>query len=102
MKTFLIAAGLLMTAASVYGVVDYSKKAGTKEFKEMYHQPSTPVETEVVEEVQMPIIETKATEQTDAVIKSETTPVKSTAKKNPKKKKEREFELKKFSRERLD
>jgi hypothetical protein len=60
MKTFLVVAGLLMTGASVYGIVDYNKKADTKAFKELYNESAAPVEAEVEKEkVVLPVVEKK-------------------------------------------
>ena len=50
MKTFLVVAGLLMTGASVYGIVDYNKKAESKEFFELYKENPVPDETNVTKE----------------------------------------------------
>lgn len=36
-------AGILMISASVYGVAEYNKKAGTQEFKELYTEKKEPV-----------------------------------------------------------
>jgi DNA repair exonuclease SbcCD nuclease subunit len=103
MKTFLVVAGLLMAGASVYGVVDYSKKSSTKEFKELYKEAPAPVEDEVVkEEMPVPIIEKKEISKTNVVAKTEKPPVKKIIKKKTvKKKKERTFELREFSRSKL-
>jgi hypothetical protein len=38
MKLYLMAGGLLLTAASVYGVADYVKTKNKKEFKELYKE----------------------------------------------------------------
>ncbi len=38
MKIYLIAGGLLLTAASVYGVADYVQTKNQKEFKELYKE----------------------------------------------------------------
>ena len=38
MKLYLIAGGLLLTAASVYGVTDYVQTKNKKEFKELYRE----------------------------------------------------------------
>jgi hypothetical protein len=38
MKFYLMAGGLLLTAASVYGVTDYVKTKNQKEFKELYKE----------------------------------------------------------------
>lgn len=46
MKLYLMAGGLLLTAASVYGVADYVKTKNKKEFKELYKEaPSAKTET---------------------------------------------------------
>jgi hypothetical protein len=41
MKMILIAAATLMTGASVYGVIDYKKRSGTKEFENLYREEKT-------------------------------------------------------------
>jgi hypothetical protein len=38
MKLYLMAGGLLLTAASVYGVTDYVKTKNKKEFKNLYKE----------------------------------------------------------------
>lgn len=100
MKTFLVVASLLMTGASVYGIVDYNKKADTKEFKQLYKE--NPVENAVVEEKPAaPVVEKKEVLKPDATVKTEVTPKKSATKSDSKKKTPRKLRLKKFSREAL-
>ena len=94
MKAFLIVAGLLMTGASVYGIVDYNKKTKSREFNELYKEK--PVETVVTEETTVPVVEKKEALKTKVVTKIEKEPVKKLAKK--KKEKERVFRFKEFSR----
>jgi len=101
MKTFLVVAGLLMTGASVYGVVDYNKKAESKEFKDLYKESAAPIEDETEkEETPVRSVEKKEILKDDAVVKTEKAPVTKTAKKKTVKKK-RSFELKEFSRSKL-
>ena len=102
MKTFLIVAGLLMTGASVYGVVDYNKKADNKEFKELYKEKPAPVETELVKEEAPVPVETKAI-KSEEVKKTDNVPVKKVSKKKKakKEKEERKFRMKEFSRGKL-
>lgn len=96
MKTFLVIAGLLMTGASVYGVIDYNKTAGSNEFKDLYKE--MPEEKAVVEkQAAMPLVEKKETPKTVDAVKTETAP----KKKAVKKKAPRKLQLKKFSREAL-
>jgi hypothetical protein len=47
MKAILILAAALMTAATVYGIMDYNRKSGSKAFKQLYTtQKSKPVAKE--------------------------------------------------------
>ena len=103
MKTFLIVAGLLMTGASVYGIVDYNQKAGKKEFKELYKDHSgtakpvkVPANATVMEvkKIEVPQPETPAITKKEAA--------KKTAKKKTLNKEKRTFQLKEFSRGKLD
>jgi pyruvate/oxaloacetate carboxyltransferase len=98
MKIFLIAAGLLMTGASVYGVVDYNKKTESGALKELYKEKPAPVDTEIVEEVSKPVIENKETPKVEEVVVTEK---KTTRKMAKKKKEERVFRMKEFSRAQL-
>jgi len=105
MKTFLIVAGLLMTGASVYGVVDYNAKAKNPEFKELYKEKPVPVEIEVVEEIvpaPVPIFEKKEAAKKEVLTDGNVEPVKKAVikKKVVKKKKseDRKLRLKEFSR----
>ena len=99
MKTFLVVAGLLMTGASVYGVVDYNKKAESKEFKELYKEAPVLDEIDVTkDESPIPIAEKKEISKNEAAMKTETPVKKSVKKKTVKKKKERILRLKEFSR----
>lgn len=108
MKTFLLAAGLLMTGASVYGIVDYNQKQASNELKELYKEKPAPVSTKTVVEdgiAPSPVSGLKEGSAT-VVYKKETTPAKGTVKKkkvvNKKKaEKERVFRLKEFSRGKL-
>lgn len=101
MKTFLVVAGLLMTGASVYGIVDYNKKAESKEFKELYKE--TPEETEVVKaEAVLPVAGKKEVAKIETAAATEKPVAKKTVKKKVAKKKKRSFELKEFSRGRLE
>ena len=53
MKLYLIAGGLLLTAASVYGVTDYVQTKNKKEFKELYREvPVTQVKEISVKDIQ--------------------------------------------------
>ena len=98
MKTFLVVAGLLMTGASVYGVVDYNKKAESKEFKELYKEAPVPDETDITKKENAVPAEKKEISKNETAVKTET-PVKKTVKKKTiKKKKERVLRLKEFSR----
>ena len=98
MKTVLIVAGLLMTGASVYGIVDYNKKAESKEFADLYKEDPAPVETVVTNEVvAVPVAQEKEILKTESLTKMEK--VKPAVKKTTSKKKaERKFRLKEFSR----
>lgn len=96
MKSFLVVAGLLMTGASVYGIVDYNKKADTKEFKQLYKE--VPVDPNVQsEKPAQPTVSEKEVKKIEEAPKSEATPTK----KATKKKESRKLRLKKFSREAL-
>ena len=103
MKTFLVVAGLLMTGASVYGVVDYNKKAESKEFKELYKEAPVSDEIEVAkEESPVPMEEKREISKKEVVVRTEI-PVKKSAKaKMAKKKKERVLRLKEFSRGKME
>ncbi len=95
MKTFLIVAGLLMTGASVYGVVDYNKKSKTTEFNELYKEK--PVEKEIVEEaIPLPVVETKKALKTEKSVVTDKKVVMKKLVKNRKDK--RVFRMKEFSR----
>ena len=103
MKTFLVVAGLLMTGASVYGIVDYNKKAESKEFKELYKENPMPDETNVTkEESPVPVAEKKEISKKETSIKTETAVKKSVKGKTIKKKKERVLRLKEFSRGKME
>ena len=103
MKTFLVVAGLLMTGASVYGVVDYNKKAESKEFKELYKEAPMPDETIITkEESPVPFAEKKELAKNEAALKTERPLKKSAKTKTVKKKKERALRLKEFSRGRME
>jgi len=98
MKSILIITGSLMTVATVYGIVDYSKKSGSKEFKELYTQQPVANEAEKITEEKKvvpaitPIVETNKT----------TIEKKPEVKKNLKKKKSsRKLTTKAFSRSKL-
>lgn len=102
MKTYLIVAGLLMTGASVYGVVDYNKKAESREFKELYKEKVSPAEIDLAEEA-APIIPVEKKEA--AKVEAASNPEKKMATKSVKKKvikkkkqEERTFRIKEFSR----
>ena len=47
MKLYLMAGGLLLTAASVYGVTDYVKTKNKKEFKDLYKEALVAKEKDV-------------------------------------------------------
>jgi hypothetical protein len=47
MKMYLIAGGLLLTAASVYGVTDYMQTKNKKAFKELYKEAPAPPTKEI-------------------------------------------------------
>ena len=100
MKAFLIVAGVLMTGASVYGVVDYNKKLHTREFKEMYKEEpakDSEVTTETVVTTDVPAANTVTIPLKSETVKKEVTR-KISKKAADKKKKKREFKLKEFSR----
>jgi hypothetical protein len=101
MKTFLIVAGLLMTGASVYGVVDYNKKAGSNEFKNLYKEsPAAEEKVMKKEEAPPPVAAMKAAD--NPAMLNEPALKKEVKKKVPKKKKaERVIRLKEFSRSKL-
>ena len=48
MKLYLMAGGLLLTAASVYGVADYVKTKNKKEFKDLYKEVPPAAQTKDV------------------------------------------------------
>src|ERR1044072_6105703 len=104
MKTFLIAAGLLMAGASIYGVVDYNKKMKHQEFKNLYKEKPAPVEKEVPAGT-VPVVEKKEKTNTQDTVKTAKAPVKneSNQKKALKKKNEEErfFRIREFSRGKL-
>ena len=89
MKTFLVTAGLLMTGASVYGVVDYNKKVDDKAFKELYKENTAPAEVKSLkEEVPLVALPEKEVTKKEAAVKTEpATEKKVLKKKTPKKKK---------------
>jgi len=47
MKLYLMAGGLLLTAASVYGITDYVKTKNKKEFKDLYKEAPVAKEKDV-------------------------------------------------------
>ena len=52
MKIYLIVGGLLLTAASVYGVTDYVQTKNKKAFKELYKEvPATPIKEITVADI---------------------------------------------------
>ena len=104
MKAFLVIAGLLMTGASVYGVVDYNKKVDDKAFKELYKENTVHAEVKShKEEVSSLVLPEKEVSKKEAAVKTEpATEKKVLKKKTPKKKKEvRQFSTKAFSRSKL-
>jgi hypothetical protein len=105
MKLFLMAAGLLMTGASVYGIVDYHKKAENKAFKELYKENPGQVETESTKDVlPVPVTANKEVSAGGTGPKNtENSPVKKSIKKKTvrQKKETRTFRLKEFSRGKL-
>jgi hypothetical protein len=96
MKSILITAAVLMTGASVYGIVDYNKKAHTREFKNLYREEQPVAKKE---------IQTKTKEVAPA--KMESLPEKTTVvaskpvTRTPAKKRNR-LSLKAFSRARIE
>jgi hypothetical protein len=100
MKTFLIVAGLLMTGASVYGVVDYNKKAESNEFKNLYKENPAAEEKAMMTDVTPPVAAMKAADKpaklNEPVLKKEVK-----KKVSKKKKAERVIRLKEFSRSKL-
>lgn len=104
MKSFLIIAGVLMTGASVYGVVDYNTKINTPAFKEMYkEEPKKDAEivadkTSAVlpnENKELKVADNKAITKKGVVKKASEL-------KTIKKKKNRSFKMSEFSRGPLD
>jgi hypothetical protein len=105
MKTFLIVAGVLMTGASVYGVVDYNNKINTTEFKELYKEEHSTEHQVVTHEKTAPFeFETPVKSEVEKMEVSKTDVVRKASKPKPvvKKKKKREFSIKEFSRAPLD
>lgn len=98
MKMFLVVAGVLMTSASIYGVVDYNNKIHTKEFKELYKKEETKsVVQPVKEETELPVLGTV----TKDPVKTEAEVTVADDAQKPKpviKKKKREFSIREFSR----
>ncbi|MBX9783322.1 MAG: hypothetical protein K2X48_08525 [Chitinophagaceae bacterium] len=47
MKFYLLAGGLLITAASVYGITDYIKTKNKKEFQKMYKETAVTLQENV-------------------------------------------------------
>jgi len=61
MKTLLITAAVLMTGASVYGIVDYRQKSGKKEFHNLYTGSPAVKTTAAVKTMQLPKIKEATT-----------------------------------------
>ena len=104
MKTFLIVSSLLMTGASVFGIVDYNKKAAGSEFKELYKESPAPIETGATKAgLDAPIPTKNVSSQKEEFRKTENAPIKKDSKKKvvKQKKEQRKFRLKEFSRSKL-
>ena len=102
MKTFLVVAGLLMAGASVYGVVDYNRKAESKAFKDLYKENAVTDET-TEPKAALPVTKNKVA-NVETTTTTEKPAIKKPAKKKIVKKKndERVFRLKEFSRGKLE
>jgi ADP-ribosylglycohydrolase len=100
MKSVLIIAASLMTAASVYGIIDYNKKSNSKEFKQLYtqEQPALKDEEEVITEEKKPAVVESANAEKNKTVVGKKPAVKKPVKK---KKKHSKFSTKAFSRSRL-
>ena len=91
MKSILIIAAGLMTAASIYGLADYASKKDKPEFRKLYHEnEGTGVQR--VERKETPTTAVEKKEETPA----KTLAVKKSVKKTPKNKRVIESEM--FSR----
>lgn len=94
MKAILIAAATLMTGASVYGIVDYNKRSGTKEFENLYRAKHPAAEKTVIVEEAKAVKEEKPVATTLQPVKEEW----KTKKPVKKLKKKRTVSYKTFSR----
>jgi len=94
MKAILITAAVLMTGASVYGIVDYNKKSTTREFKNLYREEHPVVKTEAPVEAAR-LVPAKIEEVKAEAAVSEKPTAKKSIKKN------RKFRLSEFSRAKL-
>jgi hypothetical protein len=95
MKSILITAAVLMTGASVYGLVDYNKKAQTREFKNLYREEKPAIkETRIESKEAAPVKFEPAPENTSVAVEKPVTRI-SVKKRN-------RLSLKSFSRAKLE
>ena len=85
MKAILIAAATLMTGAGAYGIIDYNKKTGTREFENLYREKHPADEKAISVEEAKTVKEEKAVVATLQPVKEESKP-KKIVKKSKKKK----------------
>jgi FlaG/FlaF family flagellin (archaellin) len=105
MKTILLIAAVLMTAASIYGVVDYQKTASKKNFKQLYVSPDNgnytakPLAEKNIAVDEKNITSVNKTKEITAAKEKKITASKVVKKKKQQRKK---LELKMFSRAAMD
>ena len=91
----LIAAATLMTGASVYGLIDYNKRSGSKDFENLYRKDKATGPREA-EKVNTPVVRESDSKTIGDKKVEMTTKAQEPVKKTPKKK--RNVSYKEFSR----
>ncbi|HEX6332645.1 MAG TPA: hypothetical protein VFZ78_00380 [Flavisolibacter sp.] len=98
MKSILIIAAILMTGASVYGVVHFNKKSQSQSFRQLYKPVPEMVQAAPSETGASTITAEKTRVTREELNPTEVTPPPPPARKAVKRKKDRTIELKEFSR----